>query len=134
MRDRLRDRGLLLFETGNFGDVRLDRLALVPRFQYPDHLFFFSTDNITRLLSLSGFELLDMHRYSLGADLLRWRLSSALKSKSAAAHACKGHPQEVVSPSSPLKARIEFLSRYGIGSLFPRHDHHQTLIVVARKA
>jgi len=40
MRGRLRDRGLLLFETGNLGDVPVDRLALVPRFQYPDHLFF----------------------------------------------------------------------------------------------
>jgi len=133
MHSRLRDRGLLLFETGNLGDVRLDRLALLPRFQYPDHLFFFSTDNITHLLAMSGFELLDLHRYSLGTDLLRWKLSSALKRKRAVAHACNGRSQEAVSPSSPLKARIEFFSRYGIGALLPRHDRHQTVIVVARK-
>ena len=41
MHRRLRKRGLLLFETGNFGDVRVDRLARVPRFQYPDHLYLF---------------------------------------------------------------------------------------------
>ena len=132
MHGRLRDHGLLLFETGNFGDVRLDRLARVPRFQYPDHLFFFSTDNITHLLAMSGFELLDMHRYSLGADLLRWKLSSKLKRRPTASPGDNRHEQ-AVSPGSPLKARIEFFSRYGIGALLPRHDRHQTVIVVARK-
>ena len=38
MHGRLREDGLLMFETGNFGDVRIDNLASVPRFQYPDHL------------------------------------------------------------------------------------------------
>jgi SAM-dependent methyltransferase len=130
MHGRLGERGLLLFETGNLGDVRLDRLARVPRFQYPDHLFFLSTGNIASLLALSGFELLAMHRYSLGADLLRWRLSAMLKPPQPVGQAGNGRP---VSRGSPLKARIEFFSRYGIGALFPRHDHHQTMIVVARK-
>ena len=129
---RLGGHGLLLFETGNFGDVRLDRLARVPRFQYPDHLFFFSTDNITRLLSLSGFELLDIRRYSLRADLLRWKLSSGLKRPQRGEQAGNCGPHGI-SRGSPLKARIEFFSRYGVGALFPRRDRHQTMIVVARK-
>jgi hypothetical protein len=43
MRERLTPQGLLIFETGSMGDVRPDRLAMVSQFQYPDHLFFFST-------------------------------------------------------------------------------------------
>jgi SAM-dependent methyltransferase len=132
MHGRLRERGLLVFETGNFGDVGVDRLAQVPRFQYPDHLFFLSSDNITRLVALSGFELLDVYRYSLAADLLRWRLSSKVKRPQRAHPAGDGGPQEAVT-RSPLKARIEFFSRYGMGALFPRRDRHQTMIVVARK-
>ena len=130
MHRRLRERGLLLFETGNFGDVRVDRLARVPRFQYPDHLFFFSSDNITKLLALSGFELLDVYRYSLGADLLRWKLAALLRRGDGGR---AGAEPEAVARQSALRAQIAFFSRYRMGALFPRRDHHQTMIVVARK-
>jgi len=131
MHDRLRERGLLLFETGNFGEVRVDRLALVPRFQYPDHLFFFSSGNITGLLALSGFELLHVYRYSLGADLLRWRLAALVRRGE---DVRAGGAQEAVARESALKARIAFFARYRMGSLFPRRGRHQTVIVVARKS
>jgi SAM-dependent methyltransferase len=129
MHGRLCERGLLLFETGNFGDVRVDRLANVPRFQYPDHLFFFSSGNIVRLLALSDFELLRVYRYSLGADLLRWKLASLLPSHN------DGRPgsEQAVARESALKSRIAFFARYRLGALFPRRGRHQTVIVVARK-
>ena len=130
MRGRLCERGLLVFETGNFGDVSTDRLALVPQFQYPDHLFFFSSDNISKLLSLSGFELLEACRYSLDADLLRWRLAALLRGRHDGG---AGSEPEPVARQSALKARIAFFARYRMGALFPRHNHHQTVIVVARK-
>jgi SAM-dependent methyltransferase len=130
MHHRLRERGLLLFETGNFGDVPVDRLADVPRFQYPDHLFFFSAGNIVRLLALSGFELLRVYRYSLGADLLRWKLASLVRRGE---DGRAGGALEAVARESALKARIAFFARYRVGALFPRRERHQTVIVVARK-
>jgi SAM-dependent methyltransferase len=131
MHNRLRKGGLLMFETGNLGDVRIDRLSWVPRFQYPDHLFFFSTDNIRELLS--GFELLDIHRYSLRADLLRWKLFSAIRRRRKP-RLDADYGNNGASPRrSAMKAKLEFILRYRIGARFPVHDHHQTMIVLARK-
>ena len=48
----------------------LDRLTMVPQFQYPDHLFFFSTRNIESLLQLSGFHRVRQLRFSIVPELL----------------------------------------------------------------
>jgi SAM-dependent methyltransferase len=133
MHGRLREHGLLMFETGNFGDVPINRLAWVPRFQYPDHLFFFSSHNISELLSRSGFELLDIYRYSLPADLVRWKLFSKIRGLRTPHAEGDGRDPGAVPRMSAIKARILFISRYRIGAMFPRGKHHQTMIVVARK-
>jgi len=79
MRERLKPDGVLIFETGNMGDVRPDRLALVPQFQYPDHLFFFSTRNLESLLLLSGFYTVRQFRFSTVPDLLFRKAASRFK-------------------------------------------------------
>ena len=68
-RRALRDDGLVVFETGNIGDMAPRYMGLFRRFQYPDHLFFYSSRNIGQLLEASGFELLAIHRFSILADL-----------------------------------------------------------------
>jgi SAM-dependent methyltransferase len=134
MHRRLRDGGILVFETGNFGDVRVERLSWVPRFQYPDHLFFFSTDNTRELLTRSGFELLKIYRYSLLTDLLRWKLASGIRALRKPHHGTDYGKDDSVLHRSAIKAHVEFLCRYRVGALFPLQNHCQTMIVLARKS
>jgi len=54
-----------IFETGNLGDVDPKYFNLIDKFQYPDHLFFYSTNNIKYLLEQTGFKVIKIQRYSL---------------------------------------------------------------------
>ena len=74
--DRTRDGGWLVFETGNLGDVDHRHYKWFSRFQYPDHLFFFSTENIENMLDDAGYELVNIHRYSILPQLkfIKWTM------------------------------------------------------------
>jgi SAM-dependent methyltransferase len=152
----LREGGLLMFETGNLGDVSQQHLESISRFQYPDHLFFFSRRNISQLLDATGFQLLTIHGYSTLPDLLTTRIRARLRTWSrgftlkslpaAAAEGTGSAPAKLAapSPSTGLGARIgraaksgdqfvNYLIRYGLGRIAPKRARPQTLIVVARK-
>ena len=131
MRERLTDGGVLIFETGNMGDVRADLLPQVACFQYPDHLFFFSTRNIESLLQLTGFRILSLSRYSVTPELWVNRLRSNFRDKKAAS-ADHGFGQRAsAQPTSSVAAQLRFSLRYRLGALTPVRNHHQTLVVVA---
>jgi SAM-dependent methyltransferase len=152
----LEDDGLLVFETGNLGDVDHRYFRLFSQFQYPDHLFFFSTRNIRQLLESTGFELLEIRRYATLADLWVSRIRAKLR---LLARSVLGRTQEFTQltdsgipsqrthdpelPSGRKRSMIDwiktadqyvnYLIRYRIGRLLPKGSRPQTLIVVARK-
>jgi len=132
MRERLKPRGTLIFETGNMGDVRLDRLAMVPQFQYPDHLFFFSSGNIESLLQLSGFHPMRQFRFSIVPELLLRKTVSRFKRRIKPSEPAT--PPGKVSSTSPssMKARIAMFARYRLGAYLQVRDHHQTIITIAK--
>jgi SAM-dependent methyltransferase len=132
MRERLKPRGTLIFETGNMGDVRPDRLAMVPQFQYPDHLFFFSSGNIESLLQLSGFHPVRKFLFSIIPELLLRETVSRFKRRIEPSEAAT--PRGKVSSSFPssMKARIAMFARYRLGACLPIRDHHQTIITIAK--
>lgn len=66
----LKNRGLLIFETGNLGNVNKKYYRYISKFQYPDHLFFFSEDNLRELLRITGFELIKIYRFSTLLELV----------------------------------------------------------------
>ena len=118
MKQRLNANGILIFETGNMGDVRPDLLPQVPRYQYPDHLFFLSTANIGSLLQRTGFNLLGVSRYSIAPELwmnrtinrLRGRYSpNAINGGNTKGSNQNGHSAKV-RPMSPLVAPNALLS------------------------
>lgn len=150
--DALRDGGIVVFETGNLGDVDHRYFGAIEKFQYPDHLFFFSTTNIESLLEATGFELVAVHRYAILLDLWTTRARTSLrriarkwrrggqprppdasrKAQPATAHAPPGGG----GPVGWLKAVDQYLNyfiRYRIGAVMPRGRRPQTMIVVARK-
>ena len=134
MKQRLTENGLLIFETGNMGDVRADRLPQIPRFQYPDHLFFLSTANIGTLLDRTGFQLLGMSRYSIVPELWMNKALRKLRGKKPASAKQPATERSKARPMSPLVAQVRFSIRYHLGALAPVKDHHQTIIVVAKAA
>ena len=67
---KMEDGGVLIFETGNLGDVKQKYFRYFNIFQYPDHLFFFGTNNLIELLEKSGFDLIKIYRYSVLPQLI----------------------------------------------------------------
>ena len=69
MYDVLKGNGILVFETGNLGDVRQKYYKYVKKFQYPDHLFLFGEQNLKDLLDRTGFQFIKIYRYSILPEL-----------------------------------------------------------------
>lgn len=150
--DALKDNGLVVFETGNLGDIDHRYLSLFERFQYPDHLYFFSSGNISRLLEQTGFELVKIHRYSIRADLwtsrIRTRVRKLARKLTSGNHriphappVSTGTTQVPTGTRRGLIGRIKsadqylnYLIRYRIGRLLPKGRRPQTMIVIARKS
>lgn len=154
----LRDGGVLIFETGNFGDIDHRSLASIKSFQFPDHLFFFSSRNIQSILDATGFELLAFHRYSIRLDLWATRARSTIR-RAARKLQSTANPTEVGlratqtpvagSPGSgsagngikrrpmewakSLDQYLSYFARYRLGRFIPGNNRPQSLIVVARK-
>lgn len=154
----LRDDGLVVFETGNLGDVDPRYLKQISRFQYPDHLFFFSRKNIAQLLEETGFELLEICSYSILVDIWITRLrvhlrnaarevlqrlqktqttqSIATQLADSCGTAASRPATNRTGPVAWLKTAdqyVNYLVRYRLGRFLPKGRHPQTLIVVARK-
>lgn len=138
--ERLNPGGLLVFETGNLGDVDSAYYTLLEHFDYPEHLFFFSEANVRQLVQRLGLELLDMHRYALTLQLLLSRLRQTSRQ------------QDTTAPTTPpqatngtddlarlarggfnLRQFLSYLTRYELGSILPKRGRPQTLLVLARK-
>lgn len=147
--DALLPGGLMVFETGNIGDIDRRYYRLFERFQYPDHLFFFSRKNISSLLEASGFELLEVHRYSILPDLIVGRLRNRARRflrKVMGTRGSKGAPAQGMAPTNGAPSRdplslakavdqyLNYQLRYSVGKLAPKRRRPQTMIVVARRA
>lgn len=156
MHEILNDKGYLVFETGNLGDVEKRFYRYIDRFQLPDHLFFFSEANLTSLLEENGFELVAIHRYSIVPQLLvmgtlrkivRFLKRGKAKSSASAGRATehdkisgRGNAGRAGNRSlsyrqltRKLENRFVYFLRYYLGSLAPRRGRPQTVLVIARK-
>lgn len=150
--DKLKKNGIVVFETGNFGDVKEEYYRFVTKFQYPDHLFFFSENNLKELLGQTGFEFIKIYRYSILPQLVisktLKKVIDFIKSKGKTNNIDKqnitGVPSSNISNSNisgfSFKQSIKnaynyffYLIRYKIGYVMPKKGRLQTVIVIARK-
>jgi len=140
----LRDKGLLVFETGNIADVNPKYLGLFSQFLYPDHLFFFGEHSIRLLLQDTGFRYVKVHRISLLLPLLvekaLWRLKDRLKDgESRKIQGTASGLQTTNGSGSTVKRRVRLLYRYAshylskIGEVLPKREWPLKLVVVAEK-
>ena len=150
MNEVLREGGYIILETGNLGDVDPAWLGKFERFQYPDHLFFYSVANLETLCARSGFAVEAIYRFSIVPQL--WMMRTLSRSRSARRSTQRSTQRSTrrIAPEGPprtaptnrsrtrgaLRRAYEYTSyalRYGAGRVFPRNDAPQTVILVARK-
>ncbi len=153
---KTRPGGLLIFETGNFGDVDERYYSAYTRFQLPDHLFFFGERNLVDLLRLSGFELVRIRRYSILTQLSIMKYILLLRrllrpAKYLLVWTFSRIGGEMLRGHYPVgwahRPRFggfrrvfafvcfyaTYLIRYPLGSILPKNGRPQTVIVTARK-
>lgn len=153
----MKDESFLIFETGNLGEVDQMYFKHFQRFQYPDHLFFFSTDNLVDLLKKTGFDFVKIYRYSILPELKGMKTLTGIKN-SIKKHVFKSNEKEerlsegssvtiqsaTNSQSFNAKSFVKksvrnvfqyfvYVLRYKIGRIAPNAHRPQTVIVVARK-
>jgi 2-polyprenyl-3-methyl-5-hydroxy-6-metoxy-1,4-benzoquinol methylase len=142
---RLKEGGILFFETGNGGDLSPRWLKFIGRLQYPQHLFLFSKKNIEQLCACTGFEIIRIYQYSIFLQLLIIKLMGWVR-KSGERFILRGEEKAVSKNSQeipkkcwwwkvlPLKSVLflNFFIRYGIGRILPRFGP-QTIIYIVKK-
>ncbi|OUR93405.1 hypothetical protein A9Q87_05530 [Flavobacteriales bacterium 34_180_T64] len=147
---KLNPMGYVVFETGNLGDVNKSFFKYYSKFQYPDHLFFFSEANIRALLDQTGFELIKIYRYSILPQLFLKKVllkltdiikprkinSIDIEKKYLVQYVIYCYSKLFFSIRSKLKnvySYLFYLIRYKLGSVMPKKERPQTMIIVARK-
>jgi len=143
MHDVLQENGLLVFETGNLGEIQERYLSLVPTFNYPEHLYFFGEKSLRRLLAATGFQLLAFWRYDLEVYFRLERWVKAIRRHRTAAAGALAEAVGKAGAKRQSGARkllwlgyefiAEYLLKYQLGRWSPRRGRPQTLIVVARR-
>ena len=153
----LKDDSFLVFETGNLGEVDQSYFKYIQKFQYPDHLFFFSTDNLIDLLEKTGFKFIKLYRYSILPQLVATKILSGVKNlikrDVLKSNEKEDHPSDGSSVGNPLGANSQsfnsksivkktisnvyryfnYILRYKIGRIAPKALRPQTVILVAKK-
>jgi SAM-dependent methyltransferase len=145
--NKLNPGGLQIFETGTTGDMDKKFYKYIEKFDYPDHLFFFSENSVNRLLELTGFKPVKIYKYSKLAYfiLLKYqkRLQLIFKKYKSQEDSC-----QIPSPNVSYRNKFNFNYRsiprntkiylflllvYKIGYMFSKKKYPQTVIVVAQK-
>jgi SAM-dependent methyltransferase len=143
---KLKDDGILLFETGNIGDISKYWLRFLGKLSYPEHLYHFSKRSISALLKISRFELLECHYYPIVLSRITGRALKAVKSfvrirkrntdtkKNNNLDRCEIYLQSRSRVSILQKGKdiIFFLLTYQIGKLIP-HSLPATVIYICSK-
>jgi 2-polyprenyl-3-methyl-5-hydroxy-6-metoxy-1,4-benzoquinol methylase len=154
---RLKENGMLIFETGNLGEVNKKYFKYITTFQYPDHLFFFTSNNVIDLLRKTGFEFIKIYRYAIVPELMIMNRFPIIKnsikniiyksnkrgrtsSDRSSVDNLTGADHQSSNLNSLVKKflkngcnYINYLLRYKIGLIAPKIHRPQTVIVVARK-
>jgi 2-polyprenyl-3-methyl-5-hydroxy-6-metoxy-1,4-benzoquinol methylase len=137
--------GILFFETGNLGEVSIEKLHTIEKFQYPDHLFFYSVNNISTLLNMCGFEIVGINRYSIVPQLAYIRYSNSIKKtlkRYFGKRAIPRNDNSETTQATPIRSKglfnkidefVSYYIRYSIGKVLNKKDHPQTVLIVARK-
>lgn len=133
MNSMLNKNGIMFFETGNFAEMSRNYYSYIPTFMYPDHLFFFGLKNLETLLNQSGFELIFTKRYSILIQLWFKKKFGQYPGSSAGANHTFNGASNGQSRKEKAKVWVNYLLRYYAGSLLPKKNKPQTILIGAKK-
>lgn len=152
MNELLNDRGYMVFETGNGGDIDPRYYRFFENFQFPDHLFFFTEENLKQLLTMTGFEPVKVYRYAISPQLylmkkfrfiinfLRRQSGNETRAQDDTKTLPPQPERELTTNKHGIRSCITTIAltvlnfiRYYVGAALPKQGRPQTLIVVARK-
>lgn len=150
LNDKLADDGIMVFETGNVGDLSCRWINFLGRLSYPEHVYLFSRQNILDLLRFSGFVCVESHYHTTVLSAVFWKLFFNLKGFiHYAKQIKKGFGSKPVIPGQPagkkfskrrdytlfqkLKDFIPHSLAYRLSRRFP-HSWPSTIIFIVRKS
>jgi 2-polyprenyl-3-methyl-5-hydroxy-6-metoxy-1,4-benzoquinol methylase len=156
---KLNDGGLLVFETGNIGDIEEKYLSAFTAFNYPDHLFFYGENSLKELLKMTGFEPVKIYTYSILVQLLVTKIKAfkrvkegirGLRKPNTVKNSLPGAGETTSGPTprsvlarprmvafafvASIAGYFLYLIRYKLGRVMPKRGMPQTVIVIARKS
>ena len=142
MRELLRPRGWMVYQTGNVAELPGEFWAGTNELDLPDHLYHFGEKQIRMLNDRAGFETVDLRRYSLllHDPWIRDGLSRvrSLGKRNNGGSKKPGQPFVVPKeiPAKRLLKTLEFLVdgfiTYDVGAVLPKENRRATFLVVAR--
>jgi 2-polyprenyl-3-methyl-5-hydroxy-6-metoxy-1,4-benzoquinol methylase len=127
----LDDGGFLFFETGNLPQVK-PRLIQKMNLGLPDHLYFFSRQNVLTLLERTGFELLGARAYSFTLHELVSRMVEN-KVRKAVSSGDRNFSQPQASWKERLVAWTSYFLTYKLGRVLPKRGQLCTVEYIAAK-
>ena len=143
MNAALNEGGLLVFETGNIGDVHERYYKYFSQFLYPDHLFFFGEGSINILLERTGFKRVVISRNAILFQLILqkalWGIRDPLKDNRVVEDTTSKRGFDSKPKAVSLKRRLRLLYRYvshyliSCGAILPKNGRPLKLFVVAEK-
>jgi len=129
--EKLKDDGILVFETGNVGEIGKFWTSFIKSVWSPDHIFLFSTKSVQKLLYLSGFKMIRYRYYSI----VPYQLVSKIfkrKKRTINDFDCSIAEEMNVSIAQKIKWYIAYFLVYHLGRFLPK-NWPSTVIYVARK-
>ncbi len=126
--NRLKEDGILVFETGNFGSIQRFWLNFLSTVGYPEHLYLHSIKSVQCLLEISGFKLITFHSYSI----IPHQLISKLLEINRHEFRRTNTTYSKMSFFRKFKDYITYLLVYRFGRILPR-SWPATLICIAKK-
>lgn len=135
----LRKGGLLLFETGNRGDLNAKAVEKSgSTWGSPSHLYHFGSKSLMKLLEITGFDCLNIDKYPI---LLSSIMETALRRIISSGKSKVVSYQQLRYDMSPIikgglmrgGAHLYLFAKYGLGKLIPKSNTDCTLIVCCKK-
>ena len=141
---KLKDDGIIVFETGNIGGISKRWIKFIGRLSYPEHIYLYSEGNIKKLLLSTGFTFEVRYYHTVVLSIILKRIFNAIKAvlkmlnirKSEGASDTIALSQDISresgSPLDKIKGNLIHVIMYRLSRAFP-HTWPSSIIFIAKK-
>lgn len=127
----LTNQGLIFFETGNLPDLSIKSIRKM-ELGLPDHLYFFSQENVNTLLEKTGFDLIYSKIYSMSAHE-GVRKVFERKIRNIVQNSDRSQMEYQATRNEIIAAWISYVLTYKLGRFLPKSGRFCTIKYLAKK-